>query len=371
MNESSGAEAFKELGLPKADGWFIVLPNRIRRRNNMQQPVPVTPAPIFDVITGYQRSALLKTAIELEVFTKVGQGLRTAAALASAADASERGIRILCDSLAVMGLLEKSEAAYSLNDVSAAFLDNSSPAYIGGAVDFLMSDAQVEGFENLTDSVRRGGADPVGNAAVSADSEMWVKFARGMMAFMYPTAEITAANIDMPADRELRILDIAAGHGLFGILAANRYPNAQVYGADWPSVLTVAKENAERFGVTDRYHLIEGDAFQTNFGTGYDVILIPNFLHHFDKETCTSFLKKCRESLKEEGRAVTVEFIPNDDRVSPPMEAMFPLIMLASTPAGDAYTFAELQQMFEEAGFSRNKHVSLEPMPSHLVISQK
>lgn len=337
----------------------------------MQQPAPVTPIPFFETVTAYHRSAALKSAIELDVFTEIGKGSRTAARIAEAAGASERGIRILCDSLTVMNFLTKSDGEYGLNDLSATFLDTRSPAFIGRAVDFLMSDAQVSGFQRLTETVRRGGADPDGNASISADSEMWVKFARGMMPFIYPMAEMTAANIGFPPDAELKILDVAAGHGIFGILAARQYPNAQIYAADWSNVLTVAKENATQFGVADRYHTIEGDAFETDFGTDNDVILVPNFLHHFDAEQCTAFLKKCHSALKESGKVIIVEFVPNEDRISPPMEAMFSLVMLAATPGGDAYTFAELKKMSEDAGFDRSEHIPLEPMPAHLVISTK
>ena len=63
-------------------------------------------------------------------------------------------------------------------------------------------------------------------------------------------------------------------------------------------------------------------------------------------------LQKCFAALKPGGRAVTLEFIPNEDRITPPSNAAFALIMLASTPAGDAYTFSELESMFSEAGFA-------------------
>jgi hypothetical protein len=82
-------------------------------------------------------------------------------------------------------------------------------------------------------------------------------------------------------------------------------------------------------------------------------------------------LKKIHSSLKTDGKVLTLEFVPNDDRISPPMEALFPLVMLAGTPAGDAYTFPELREMFENAGFSRNEHIPLAPMPQHLIVSQK
>jgi 2-polyprenyl-3-methyl-5-hydroxy-6-metoxy-1,4-benzoquinol methylase len=337
----------------------------------MQQPAQVTPQLFFDTATAYQRSAAIKTALELDVFTRVGEGKTTAKAIADAVGASERGIRILCDSLTVMGFLTKSGSDYGLSDVSSAFLDRRSRSYVGDAVDFLMSDAQQRGFDDLTGAVKRGGARPEGNASVAAESEMWVKFARGMMPFVFPMAEMAAAQIGLPEDQKLKVLDIAAGHGIFGISVALRYPNSEVYGADWANVLAVAEENAKHFGVASRYHTIPGDAFTTDLGSGYDVVLVPNFLHHFDPEACTAFLKKVNDSLADGGRVLTVEFVPNDDRISPPMSAMFALVMLAGTPSGDAYTFAEIKQMAEKAGFSQNELVALEPTPSHLVISRK
>lgn len=337
----------------------------------MQEPAPITPVPLFEAVTAYQKSAAIRSAIELDIFTMVAEGATSAAELARSADASERGVRILCDALTVMGFLTKKNDRYGLNDLSATFLNSKLPTYVGNAVVFLMSDAQMRGFDDLTNAIRRGGSAITGDASMDPDSDMWVKFAQGMSGFIFPMAEATASNIGLPADASLKILDIAAGHGLFGILAAQRYPNAEVYGADWPKVLEVAKSNANRFGVGERYHTIPGNAFSSDFGSGYDVILIPNFLHHFDAETCTSFMKKCHAALKDHGRIVTVEFIPNEDRVSPPMAAMFPLVMLAGTPAGDAYTFAELKKIAEDAGFSRNERISLEPLPSDLMISTK
>lgn len=203
------------------------------------------------------------------------------------------------------------------------------------------------------------------------NSEMWVTFAKAMAPMMMPAAQMLAANVGLETDRKLRVLDIAAGHGIFGIMMAKAFPNAEIYALDWPNVLAVATENAAKFGVADRHHLIPGDAFDTEFGDGYDVVLITNFLHHFDALTCTNFMSKVNRSLAGGGKALTLEFVPNDDHVSPPSEALFRLVMLAATPAGDAYTFAELRQMCQAAGFSRNEHIPLAPLPQHLIVSMK
>jgi 2-polyprenyl-3-methyl-5-hydroxy-6-metoxy-1,4-benzoquinol methylase len=338
----------------------------------MTQHAPdVSPELFWNTMTAFQRSAALKTAVELEIFTHIGSGKTTAAEIAQAADASERGIRILCDVLTIIGFLTKEDGRYRLTDSTAAFLDKRSPMYVGSAVDFILSPAQRRGYDDLTNAVKKGGSSITGDASMDPESEMWVTFARNMAPLMFSGAQMLAENIGFETDRELKVLDIAAGHGIYGVMVAKKYPKAEVYGADWNKVLTVAKENAEKHGVADRYHTIPGNAFESDFGTGYDVILVPNFLHHFDAKTNEDFLRKLNNSLAEGGKIMTVEFVPNDDRVTPPPSASFALVMLAATPAGDAYTFAELTQMFENAGFSHNEIIELHPMPQHLIISTR
>ena len=271
----------------------------------------------------------------------------------------------------VHGFLTKDADGYGLSEMAAAFLDKNQQTYIGSTVEFIMSVGQRRGFDDLTNAVRHGGSQIQGESSMDPDSPMWITFAKAMMPMMVPAAMAIAGNLGYESDKKLKVLDIAAGHGIFGIMVAQSYPNAEIYALDWANVLTVATENANRMGVGDRHHLIEGSAFDVDFGEGYDLALVTNFLHHFDAETCTTFMKKVNAALKPDGKAITLEFIPNDDRVSPPGEALFSLVMLAATPAGDAYTFAQIKQMCEDAGFSKNEHVPLPPTPQHLVISSK
>ncbi len=312
-----------------------------------QQP---TPERFFNAMNAHQQTEALKTAVDLEVFTAIAEGNGTAAAIAKRCGASERGVRTLCDFLTIHGFLTKSGTEYGLAADTAVFLNRKSPAYLGGAMEFMLSARSREAFAQLTDAVRRGGA--AGEGSVVAENPEWVTFARAMMPLMRMPAQAVAAELRTGGEAR-KVLDIAAGHGMYGISAAKENPDAQVYAADWKNVLEVAKTNAQAMGVGDRYHLIPGNAFETDFGSGYDVVLIPNFLHHFDVPTCTSFLKKVKAALKPGGRAAILEFIPNDDRVTPPTAAAFSMIMLANTPSGDAYTFAEIESMAKQAGFAR------------------
>ena len=165
----------------------------------------------------------------------------------------------------------------------------------------------------------------------------------------------------------MRVLDIAAGHGLFGIEIAKQNPEAHVTGLDWAPVLRVALENARKAGVHDRYNMLPGSAFDVDFGEPYDAVLLTNFLHHFDKPTCVHLLRKVHAALRPGGRAATLEFVPNEDRVSPPMPAAFAMTMLTSTVAGDAYTLSELTSMYAEAGFRDITAQSI-PMSPHTVV---
>lgn len=337
----------------------------------MNQNAAPSPQLFWETITAFQRSAAIKAAVELDVFTKIGEGNKTPSQIAEACGAHERGIRILCDSMTVMGFLTKVNGEYELNELSASFLDRRSRMYLGGAVDFILSPMQRRGFDDLTTAVRQGGSTVTENASLSPESEMWVKFARGMTGMMMPAAQMMAENINFEPDRKFKVLDIAAGHGIFGVTIAQKYRNAEIYAVDWANVLQVATENAHKFGVADRHHTIPGSAFEVEFGDDYDVVLLTNFLHHFDRETCENLLKKINQSVKTGGKVLTLEFVPNDDRISPPSEAMFALVMLAGTPAGDAYTFTELREMFETAGFARSEHIPLAPLPQHLIVSMK
>jgi SAM-dependent methyltransferase len=158
---------------------------------------------------------------------------------------------------------------------------------------------------------------------------------------------------------------------MFGIILAQKNPQMRMVGLDWAPVLEVAKRNAQKFGVGDRYSTIAGSAFDVDLGSGYDLVLLPNFLHHFRADVNVGLLKKIHASLAPGGRVAIVEFVPNDDRVTPPEAASFALTMLSSTPEGDAFTFRELEQMCRGGGFSAAKIQPLAPSPESLIVADR
>ncbi|MFL6798579.1 MAG: class I SAM-dependent methyltransferase [Xanthobacteraceae bacterium] len=307
------------------------------------------PNPVFENALAYHRTAALVAAVKLDLFSAIGAGATTADAIAAKTDASARGVRILCDFLTVIGLLQKQDMRYSLTAGSARFLDRSSPLALGHCVDFLAAPELItQLLHDPASYVRAGGSDAL--TLLDPDHPSWVRFARAMAPFAAPGAKRVGAHVAALPTPPRTVLDVAAGHGLYGIEVARAIPQAVVTAVDWAPVLAIAQENATAAGVTDRYRAIVGNAFEVEWGSGFDLVLLPNILHYFDRDACVTLLQRASGSLASAGRIWAVEFVPNEDRVAPPLQATFAFFALATSPGGDAYTLTDLDEIARAAG---------------------
>jgi SAM-dependent methyltransferase len=335
-----------------------------------QSSIP-TPELFFRSINAFHLTQALKGAIDLDIFTAIAEGATTAKALAEKRQATERGMRILCDYLTVTGFLTKANGNYGLTPDSATFLDRRLPSYVGGSAEFLLSPMLTQAFDDVAAVVRKGGTVVSEEGTMSPDNPIWVKFARAMQPLAFGMAQMLTDPIKLDPNRLTKVLDIAASHGLYGLMFAQQYPNLEVVAVDWANVLEVGRENAQKFGAGERWRALKGSAFDVDFGDGYDLALIPNFFHHFDPPTNEKLMRKIHAALGPGGRAVTVEFVPDEKRTEPPQSVTFALVMLASTANGDAYTFAEYERMFANAGFSRSELVQLPVAFEQVIVSYK
>jgi len=330
-----------------------------------------TPEHIFNTLSAYQQSAALKAGIELDIFTVIADGANTSVLLAAKTGAAERGVRILCDYLTIHGFLTKEAERYALTQESAVFLNRHSPACLASMADFLGNPWHKKNFDALAEAVRKGGTAGAVGDNTKPNDELWINFARSMAPLTIPAAEFIAGLTGTAEGKPCKVLDIAAGHGMYGVTVAKRNPHAQVVALDWPGVLEVALENAKKFGVADRYTTRPGSAFEAEFGIGYDFVLLTNIFHHFDVATCEILMRRVHAALKPAGKAVTLEFVPNEDRVTPPMSAAFSLVMLAGTDTGDAYTFKQYEKMFRNAAFTKTTQHAVPDSPQQLLLSEK
>ncbi len=308
----------------------------------------LNPTWLLDEFRAFERTLALRTAIEMDLFTRIGRGANTLRALAAASGASERGLRALCDYLTVQGHLLKRGARYSLTLNSRLYLTAGSPAYFGSAVKFFASDATLAAFCRLRQTVERG-------TACSADfAELdWVEYARSMAPLAEATAQFAANALAGDSKGPMQVLDLGAGHGLYGLAIAAKNPAAQIFALDAQAVLKVAIGNARQAGVAARYHPIPGDALETEFGGPYDLVLAANLAHHFEEASNIRLFQKARAALKPTGRIALIEWVPNADRVTPAHDAAFALTVLATSARGAIYTLREYSRMLRTAGFRR------------------
>jgi ubiquinone/menaquinone biosynthesis C-methylase UbiE len=305
-----------------------------------------TPKRILATLQAYRDAAALNTAIELDLFTRIAHGTDTASKIAAELAVPVRGIRLLCEYLAGAGLLEKEDEQLKLSEDVALFLDKKSSSYLGSTVGVLYSSALLHGYERLTESVRAGRA---GEPDATTRPE-WFDVARGMTgpgAAAKPFAEA----VTFPAGQPVKILDIAARDGAFGIALGVRYADSVIVALDCPEALKAAQENAEAAKLGTRYQNIPGDPLLAPLGREYDAVLIADSLYQFDESQITSLMMRIHYALKKTGQLYILEFLSED---SPEFRREFAgmrLNMLAATSKGDAYSLADLKGMLEASGF--------------------
>jgi hypothetical protein len=186
-----------------------------------------SPAFVFDMLLAFQRTAALRAAIQLDLFRWIGEGIQDTKSLAKRCAASERGIRILCDYLTINEVLVKEGGQYRHTPQSAAFLDPRSPTSVASISRFLGDPMLNRPFDDLADIVRNGRSNLPGDGSVEEENPVWVEFAHSMAPMMAPMAGPLGAIALEGMSGDLQVLDIAAGHGLFGIEVARQAPRAR------------------------------------------------------------------------------------------------------------------------------------------------
>ncbi len=256
-------------------------------------------------LQGYRDAAALNTAIELELFTRIAHGTDSANKIAGELGIPVRGIRLLCEYLAAAGLLEKEDEQLKLTEDVALFLDKKSHAYLGSALGVLYTPSLLRGFERLTDAVRSAQTSRLQEAGKGRPE--WFDIARGLTD---TTAAIKAFvdAVNLPAG-QLKILDIGAHDGAFGIALGLRYPDSIIVALDCPEALKVAQERADAAKMGTRYQNIPGDPLVASFGLEYDAIVIAGNLYEFDPSQITSLLMRIRHALKKTGQLLILEFL--------------------------------------------------------------
>lgn len=335
-----------------------------------QSQQQVTPERILQMVWSYAPPLIIEAALNAGVFDLLDSGPKDLEQVAAETGASTRGLRIAMNALVGLNLLEKGhDGRYSLAAEGAAFLVSTKPAFHGGIFHH-MSRGVIPSWLRLTEIVRSG--KPAVTAADQAEqSKYFEHFVTDLFPLNYSGACALGEALALgEASAEVRVIDIGAGSGVWGIALAQQSPLVHVTAVDLPGVLSITERMAQRFGVASRFRFIAGDIYEAEFGAGHHIATVGHILHGDGEKRSRELLSKIFSALAPSGTIAIAEFLMNDDRTGPVNGLLFAVNMLVLSETGDTFSFREIASWLTEAGFVDARTLNI-PGPSPLILATK
>jgi len=344
---------------------------KFREAMAAREKAGVLPDRLDQMIRGYMPSRCILTALELDIFTAVGDGA-DAEQIGEKIHANARAAGMLLNALVALGLLSKSGDDYKNTPESARFfVQGSKDNHRNG----LLHTANIwHRWSTLTDAVRSGTRVPTSRD----DNPEWTRnFIAGMQRHAKDRAPLVvkalgaapamATSTSNSNSNVRRILDLGGGSGAYSIAFAKASPDAQCEILDLPEVVPLTAEYVRQAGVSAQVTLRAGDMLQDDFGSGYDLIMLNAICHMFSEEQNREIFRRAHQALAPNGRLVVQDFILNPEKTGPQHAALFSLNMLVSTEAGASYSEPEYNDWMKAAGFTEVCRINL-PGPSSLIV---
>ena len=335
------------------------------KRRLEQEPEDRLPAPawLWRMFDGARTSATLRAALELDVFVKLDLGPKTAEELAPLVGCPVRSTAMLLEALVALDLVEPvGGPAYHLTHVAQRYLVPGKPKYMGGFVRILCNDTMWKAFGNLTAAIRKDGT-LLANHAETPELDFWE---------VYPQAALSmATDVGQAIGQRFpwTFTSGGAGSGLYTYAVLQRSPSARATLVEWSNVVPLAQKHAARAKIgLDRLRFLIGDLIELDYEGPYELVLISQVLHHFDRPTCAKVTQKIADALAPGGRVVIHEFFGDPGSRS---GALFGMTMLAWTRQGEAYPTKDYRAWLEDAGLRFLERVSIQGLPTGLVIAEK
>jgi ubiquinone/menaquinone biosynthesis C-methylase UbiE len=330
----------------------------------------VTPERLMELSFAYAPPLIISAGVSNQVFDSLEDGAKTPEQVAEKTGASARALRILMNALAGLNLLKKDRhGKYSLTPESAAFLLSKNPGTHAGFFGTIAPQI-ISRWLRLSDIVREGRPAVAVNQETEG-TEFFSQLVENIIPLSYPPAQKLADHLKVAKTKnDIRVLDLAAGSGIWGIALAQKSPRVRVAAVDWAGMIPTTKRITQKFGVGDRFNYVEGDILEANFGSGYDIATLGHILHSEGEDRSRQLLAKTFRALISGGTIAIAEWLVNDHRTKPLPSLMFAVQMLVNTEKGDTFSFNEIKNWLEGAGFKKVRKVEA-PGPSPLILATK
>lgn len=335
-----------------------------------RQTKKLTPERLQQLGFAYAPPLIISAAVNNKIFDSLQGGAKTIEQLKKETGAAARGLRAIMNALVGLELLKKNrQSRYSLTPESQAFLISDKPGSLAGFFGSILP-IMTSRWLLLTDIVRAGRPAVAVNQEPEG-TEFFSQLVETIIPMSHPGAQKLADHLKVAkAKEQVRVIDLAAGSGIWGIALSQKSPRVRVTALDWAGMIPTTKRITEKFGVCDRFDFIEGDLSKANFGSGYDVATLGHILHSEGEQRSRQLLKKAFCALKSGGTIAIAEWLVNDERTKPLPSLMFSVQMLVNTEKGGTFSFNEIKKWLEDAGFKKVRKLEA-PGPSPLILATK
>jgi 2-polyprenyl-3-methyl-5-hydroxy-6-metoxy-1,4-benzoquinol methylase len=325
-----------------------------------------TPETLREYISHFQKSRILLSAFELDIFTVIDKAPKTSAEVAKKIKANARATDRLMNATAALGFLEKKKGKFQNTKETSAYMVKGKPGYMSGLMHTI---SLWQTWSKLTESVIKGTSVYQRPKNINNRDTFWLEAFIGAMHYRAARqAPEIVSKVDMKGVK--KVLDVGGGSGAFAMAFAKAGKGIKATVFDLPNVTPITLKYIHADKMNSKVDTSSGDYNKDPLPKGYDIIFLSAVVHINSYKGNVALIKKCATSLNKGGRIIIQDWAMNEDRTTPPGGAIFALNMLVGTEEGDTYTEKEMREWLEKAGMKFEKRIDTF-MGNAIVIGRK
>lgn len=306
---------------------------------------------------GFMITRVVLTAAELDLFTLLADGPMTIEEVIAATKSDQRAMTILLDALCALGYLVKKDLRYQTEPSAATLLVSDSPQTMLPMVQHMGTLWQT--WSRLTDIVR-GTVTPGKDGPGALHKDHIKAFIGAMHTAAAKMAPSVVSAVDPAGIRKM--IDVGGGSGSYTLAFLGAAPQIHATLFDLHQVIEMAKQRVGAAGMSGRVTFARGDFYTDPLPAGHDFALLSAIIHQNSPEQNRELYRKIFQALVPGGRIVVRDHVMSEDRTEPLDGALFAVNMLVGTTSGNTYTFSEIANDLESAGFTRIRQLQSKGM---------